>query len=94
MIGPTESTQLVEQLRSFWELKSLGISEEDKMLYDEFASSITFQDGCYEVSLPWKEFHEPLANNYLLSDRRLRGLIQHLKHDPELLKEYDHTIQE
>ena len=48
---PVESTQLAEQLRSFWELESLGICEE-KALYDEFASNIIFQDGCYQVSLP------------------------------------------
>ena len=42
MIGPAESTQLAQQLRAFWELESLGISEEDKMLYDEFAGNITF----------------------------------------------------
>ena len=92
---PTKSTKLAEQLRAFWELESLGISEEEKTLYDgEFAGNITFQDGCYKVSLPWKEFHEPLADNYLLSVRRLRGLLQRLKHDPEILKEYDRTIQE
>ena len=91
---PVESTQLAEQLRSFWELESLGICEEEKTLYDEFASNIVFQDGRYQVSLPWKEFHEPLADNYLLSVRRLRGLLQRLKRDPELLKEYDHTIRE
>ena len=51
-----------------------------------------FQDGHYKVSLPWKEFNEPLANNYLLSVRRLRELIQQLKHDPEILKEYDRMI--
>ena len=32
-----------------------------------------------------------LADNYLLSVRRLRGLLRQLKHDPE---EYDRTIQE
>ena len=77
----------------FWELESLGISEEEKTLYDEFAGNITFQDGCYKVSLPWKEFHEFLADSYLCV-RRLRGLLQRLKHDPEILKEYDRTIQE
>ena len=65
-----------------------------KRPYDEFAGNITFQDGHYKVSLPWKEFHEPLADNYLLSVRRLRGLLQQLKHDLEILKEYDRTIQE
>ena len=49
-----ESTQL-EQLRSFWELESLGIHEEEKTLYDDFASDIMFQDGRYKVFLPWKE---------------------------------------
>ena len=85
---PSESMQLDEQLRTFWELESLGICEEEKTLYDEFASNITFQDGRYKVSLPWKEFHGPLADNYLLSVRRLRGLLQRLKHDPYILREY------
>ena len=91
---PVKSTQLAEQLRSFWELESLGIHEEEKKLYDEFASNIAFQDGRYKVSLPQKEFHEPLADNYLLSVKRLRGLLQRLRHDPTILKEYNRMIQE
>ena len=55
-----ETTQLNEQLRAFWELESLGIVEEEKTLYDEFASTIRFKEGCYKVPLPLKEFHEPL----------------------------------
>ena len=90
---PAESIQLAEQLRSFWVLESLGIHEEEKTLYDEFASNIAFQDGCYKVPLPWKEFHESLVDNYLLSVKRLKGLLQWLKHDLEILKEYDRTIQ-
>ena len=39
-----ESTALDEQLRSFWELESLGINKEEKTLYDEFASDITFHE--------------------------------------------------
>ena len=46
------------------------------------------------ATLPWKEFHDPLADNYLLSVKRLKGLLQRLKHDPENLKEYDRTIKE
>ena len=72
---PTESAQLAEQLKAFWELESLGIHEDEKTLYDEFASSITFQDGRYKVSHQWKEFHEPLSDNYLLSVKRLKGLL-------------------
>ena len=58
-----ETTQLSEQLRSVWELESLGIVEEEKTLYDEFAATIRFQDGRYKVPLPWKEFHEPLGDS-------------------------------
>ncbi len=66
-----ESTVLDEQLRSFWELESLGIHKEEKTLYDEFVTDITFHDGRYKVSLPWKEFHDPLPNNYQLSLKRM-----------------------
>ena len=89
-----ESARLEEQLRSFWELESLGICGEEKTLYDEFADNITFQEGRYEVSLPWKEFHDPLNDNYLLSMKRLKGLLQRLKQVPEILHQYDSIIQE
>ena len=67
---------LSEQLRSVWELESLGILEEEKTLYDEFAATIRFQDGRYKVPLPWKEFHEPLGDNKQLCEKRLRGLLK------------------
>ena len=65
---PVGSVQLSEQLRSFWELESLGIHE-DKTLYGEFVKHVSFQDGRYEVSLPWKDLHEALPDNYQLSAR-------------------------
>lgn len=89
-----ESTQLEEQLRSFWELESLGIHEEERTLYDDFASSITFKNGRYKVLLPWKDFHEPLPDNYLLSLKRLQGLLCRLRQDHAMLKEYDNTIKD
>ena len=90
---PAESAQLTEQLRSFWELESLGI-EEEKTLYDEFKDRISFQDGRYQVPLPWKEFHEPLDDNYSLSVKRLKGLLKRLKHSPEILSQYESTIKD
>ena len=59
-----ESESLDERLRSFRELESLGIHEREKTLYNNFATRIAFHDGHYQVSLPWKEFHEPLPDNY------------------------------
>lgn len=89
-----QTTQLNEQLRAFWELESLGIVEEEKALYDEFASTIRFQEGRYKVPLPWKEFHEPLGDNYQLCERRLKGLLKRLRHEPEMLRLYNSTIQD
>ena len=68
----TDTKQLVtvspeEQLRSFWELESLGIQQEEKTLYDDFTSNIAFSQGRYQVTLPWKEFHEVLPDHYQLS---------------------------
>ena len=81
-----ETTQLNEQVWAFWELESLGIVEEEKTLYNEFASTIHFQEGRYKVSLPWKEFHEPLGDNYQLRERCLKGLLKHLRHEPAVLR--------
>ena len=89
-----DSISLDDRLRSFWDLESLGIHEPEKTMYDEFANAITFQDGRYKVSLPWKDFHEPLPDNYQLSHNRLQGLLHRLKQTPSILCEYDTIIQD
>ena len=91
---PQEHKTLDEQLRSFWELESLGIWPEEKTLYNEFTTRVIFRDCHYQVSLPWKEFHDPLPNNYSLSVKRLRGLLCRPRQDPEILKEYNRTIRD
>lgn len=90
----TSNSELDNQLRSFWELESLGIEGADKSLYDMFKKNVSFKDGRYEVSLPWKEFYDHLPDNYMLSLRRLEGLIKRLRQTPEILKEYNATIQD
>ena len=58
-------------------------------MYDEFTNTISFQDGRYKVSLPWKEFHEPFPDNIQLNHNRLRGLLRRLKQTPSILREND-----
>ena len=53
---------LVEQLRAFWDLESLGIVGTERTLYDDFVDAVTIHNGRYEVSLPWKEAHRPLPD--------------------------------
>ena len=66
--------------------------EAEKSIHDKFKEEISFKDGRYEVSLPWKEMHDPLPDNYALSLRRLEGLISRLEQSPDILQEYDATI--
>ena len=53
-------------LKMFWDLESLGISNDDSFLLKEFDSDITFKDCRYQVTLPWKKSHDALPDNYHL----------------------------
>ena len=90
----SEQFSLDEQLRAFWDLETLGIKEKEPTLYDNFMKHVVFRSGRYRVSLPWKEFHDPLPDNFALSVKRLHGLLRKLRQDPDILREYDRTIRE
>ena len=89
-----EHCTLDDQLQSFWELEALGIQDEERTLFDDFASSVKFENGRYKVTLPWREFHNPLPDNHQLSANRLQGLLRRLRQEPAILEEYDHIIQD
>ena len=86
--------ELDNTLQSFWQLESLGIQEPSNSVSDQFASTIHMEGGRYEVSLPWRECHDPLPDNYDLSRRRLYGLVRRLKQTPVILREYDAILHE
>ena len=88
-----EST-LESQLKMFWDLESLGVRPNEPSVYDEFQRGIVYKHPRYEVSLPWKCAHPPLNDHYELVLRRLNGLLNRLKQDPEVLKQYDSVIKE
>ena len=41
-------------LTQFWELESLGITQNKSFVQDVFKKSIQFKNGRYKVSLPWR----------------------------------------
>ncbi len=96
--GQTLAVQaLDDRLKSFWELESFGISphsDTDPSVHEKFEGSVCFVDGRYQVELPWKKSHPPLADCYNLCLKRLRGLIRRLQQDPDVLREYDSTIKD
>ena len=81
-------------LKSFWELKSFGVKPTENKTYDHPIHTVELKEGRYEVSLPWKEFHQPLPDNYELSLRRLKSLLQRLQCDPNILDEYSTIIRD
>ena len=88
-----DTETLDDRLWSFWDLESLGIKDPDQSVYEEFGSIVRFNDGRYEVSLPWKDPHPILPDNYQLSLKRLQGLLCCLRQNPKVLQEYDSIIQ-
>jgi hypothetical protein len=81
-----------ENLKRFWELESMGINPREESVQTRFTQEIVFKNGRYEVSLPWREGHQALPDNYVPCVRRLYGLLRRLKHEPELLQEYNKII--
>ena len=81
-------------LRRFWDLESLGIAKEEPSVYETFIHWIFFDGERYQVSLPWKDNHPTLPDNYQLCHKRLIDLVRRLKQNPVLLAEYDRIIQD
>ena len=89
-----QENTLEQDIKTFWDLESLGIKSNEPAVYDKFLNDITFDGDRYEFRLPFKETHPPLPDNYQLSKTRLESLVRHLKSNPELLRQYDQVIQE
>ena len=85
---------LVEQMKKFWELESIGVLPNEGTVHDKFLDTIRLRDGRYEVSLPWKEQHPLLPDNYALAVSCLSSVLNRLKGNPELFAEYNRIIEE
>ena len=83
-----------ENLRRFWDLESLRVTSKEKCVQERFMQEISFNNNRYEVSLPWREGHLKLPDNYEICLRRLTGLMKRLRQNPDLLQAYDDIIQE
>ena len=93
-ISEDNDQDLDHKLKMFWDLEAIGIPPNEATVYDEFESTIQFNGERYEVSLPWKEAHAPLPDNYDLSLKRLVGLLKRLKQNPGILQQYNMVIRE
>lgn len=60
------------QLQAFCYLDTLGIKEDEGLVYDKFIESVSFQDGCYCVCLPWRLPRAMLSDNRQLPPNLLK----------------------
>lgn len=83
-----EEVAILPELRKFWEIENLGLSDSesfntgpvDQEIIREFSDSVSFQNGRYCVKLPWKPWmQEALANNREIALKRFEGLVRKLK---------------
>ena len=94
-VGDIVSHQMLNiSATSFWDLEYVGISplEEDidqNSVLTCFKESLKQNDdGCYEVSLPWK----PGGKERLINNENLPKLSKHLEKNHSLCSNYDQVI--
>ena len=93
-IDANELTETLDNtLQSFWDLESLGIKESEQPVFEKFRENIIFKEGRYEVSLPWKDQHPLLPDNYQLILKHFHGLLHRLRQSPSVFQECDCIIQ-
>ena len=75
-------------LAKFWDLETLGITP-DQLCDEPLIDPVKLNEkGRYEASLPFKEKHSLIYDNYNLCEK----LYFSLKGNPELLKQYDDIV--
>ena len=90
----TQDATLKEELSKFWNYETLGIKSEEPTLYDSFADWVKFKNGRYEVSLPFKEVHEVIPDNFSHCVQRLKAKLKQLRNSPEILTQYHAVMKD
>lgn len=86
-------------LEDFWKLETPGISEsvtvnDDDKAPQKFNDTVRFEDGRYQVTLPWKDESPLLPTNHELAMGRLKSPVNRLMRNPQHLTKYDAVIQD
>lgn len=95
------SVGLGNAVRKFWEIEDDGLQVKTKMLKPEdqvaleaLKKSIKFEDGRYEIGVPWKEEKPLMPDNYETALRRLQNTEKRLCRYPEIGKCYSDMINQ
>ena len=55
-------------------MELIGIIDSENIIQNQFEENVSFVNGRYVLSLPWKESELSLPENYEISLRRLNSL--------------------
>ena len=91
---------LNQTLQKFWEIDTSGslteketlLSVEDSYALREVSQSLKFEDGRYEVAMPWKPNAPELPNNYEMAMSRLQSTERGLLKNRDIGKAYNDVI--
>jgi len=86
-----ENDVIKYQLGRFWDIESVGNKETS--VIDEFENHIYHNGSRYVTKLPFKPDHDPLCDNYVVSQRRLQSTVKKLK-SQGIYDEYDEIIKQ
>ena len=84
-------------LEDFWNIESIGILDKtdttnDEMVKKRFKETLTYKNGRYQVTWPWKEENPYLPLNRELAMGPLKSNIARMRNKPDLMKQYDLII--
>jgi len=94
-----DNSQQVEHnsCTQFWDIKKIGTGTAKQVnnhCDNELLTDIEFNDGMYQVKLPFIEGHSTIPDNYSTSLKRLNSLHERLQKEPEILKQYNDVIKD
>lgn len=94
----SKSTDVDNILRQFWEIEETPsrdygtMNAEVHLAVNKVKNSMKYQDGRYQVAIPWKEDPSNLPENYNMALKRLKNTEKWLAKDLELSGAYSNVI--
>ncbi|XP_053381887.1 uncharacterized protein LOC128549323 [Mercenaria mercenaria] len=67
---------------------------DDEKGMEKFKENLTFKDGRYQVTWPWKEENPELPENRQLALGRLKSMICSLQRKPDIVMKYNSVIED
>ena len=99
MTHADKSLPMKPNLEDFWRLESTGIQEsptesDDTKALNRFNETLSYENGRYTVTWPWKKEKPDLPQKHGLALGRLKSLINGMKRNPDLVEKYTDTIED